>query len=127
MKQSKYTATPWTIYNNNPKPATTAPKTDEPARNPSAALNVGDAEALVPTDVTAAEGPADLVAVLVDSTLETIEDGAVRISVGIEEGLIVVGAMMMVLEAAAADESLLEPAAYSPMLRTEYAVFPPPV
>lgn len=70
-----------------------------------------------------------MVAALVESALENIEEGAVRISVGTDEGLIFVGATMMVLEAAAAavDEPSLETAAYSPMLRTVYAVFPPPV
>lgn len=86
-------------------------------------MRVGDADALVLAEVTAAD-PEDLGAAVAAFSLETTDEGAVRMSVGTEDGLIFVGATMMPptgVEAVAVPESSeleLETAAYSPVLRT---------
>jgi hypothetical protein len=95
--------------------------TDDPACSVLAAFIVGDADALVVTEVIAAE--ADFEAMVLALALVTMEPGAVRMPVGTDVGLIFVGATMMppaAVEAVAGVESELEldTSAYSPVLRT---------
>lgn len=121
-------------YSSRPRPAITAPMTDDPACIEFAAFMVGDADALLDSAVVvaaAAAAAADLEekALARALALETIEPGAVRIAVGTDDGLTFVGATTMpaaTVEALADVESSeseeseleLETSVYSPVLRT---------
>lgn len=102
---------------------------DDPACSELAAFRVGDADALVVTEVMPAE--ANFEAMTLALALETMEAGAVRIPVGTDVGLTFVGATMIppaAVEAVAGVESSPDPASelelepetsvYSPVLRT---------
>ena len=88
----------FTLYRSKPRPATSTPAIDDPPRKVTAALVVGEAEALELAPVTAAE----LDAAPLTPAFEIMLPGAVKILVGTVVGIAFVAAITIPPAAVAA-------------------------